>query len=234
MKDLVDYKKIEYLASNLLRSIWHNREELWPNKLHSYFDALDPVLACSRLGINYEQHQLLNDQFSEKGINYKVAGLIDRQSNKIVVSQDFSLEERRFTTAHELGHWLLHNDVVMHRDKPISNFNYKDIQRPLMEREADYFAACLLMPRKLVEKCINDNFALNTPIHINETISYWLSPDDPDSILRAEYDSLSREFAIARCSNFNSTPITPMAKLFKVSYKAMAIRIKKLNLIKWP
>ena len=54
----------------------------------------------------------------------------------------------RFSTAHELGHYLLHKDNVI--------IDYRSNQRtslkPKKEIIADYFAANLLMPESLVRK----------------------------------------------------------------------------------
>lgn len=51
--------------------------------------------------------------------------------------------------AHELGHALLHVGLeAMHRDRPVDGpYNSTDIK----ERQANKFAACFLMPSKLVE-----------------------------------------------------------------------------------
>lgn len=46
---------------------------------------------------------------------------------------------KNFTIAHELGHWTLHKNLVGKSSKQI-------------EREADWFAACLLMPEKWVRE----------------------------------------------------------------------------------
>lgn len=59
---------------------------------------------------------------------------------------------QRFTIAHELGHFFLHPrkdtfvDQVSYRD------NKKDILRTPTERQANMFAAALLMPNSLLEK----------------------------------------------------------------------------------
>lgn len=57
------------------------------------------------------------------------------------------LQKRRFITAHEYGHYVLHkssNEIYAHRDTASKN--------ALLEKEADYFARCLLMPEKLVQE----------------------------------------------------------------------------------
>lgn len=58
-------------------------------------------------------------------------------------------ERRRFIAAHEYGHFILHydgNEIFAHRD-------YSEKEEPA-EEEADYFARCLLMPRRLVKIAI--------------------------------------------------------------------------------
>lgn len=60
---------------------------------------------------------------------------------------------QRFTIAHEIGHFLLHNpDDVVYRDV-IENYN--NLIDRIREREANGFAAELLMPESLLSKTIN-------------------------------------------------------------------------------
>ena len=164
---------IENEATKILREIWEKRESLWPNARHSPFDVIDPKLVCEFLKIEYIEHSELGDQFSDKGVKYKIAGLIDRQQKKIVVSRDFPSQEIRFTAAHEIGHWLLHPNQILHRDRPISNFEVRS-NRPTIEKEADYFSACLLMPKKLLKYQFQETFFTKPPLHFDDTISFWL------------------------------------------------------------
>lgn len=64
---------------------------------------------------------------------------------RIFVEANHSNTRQRFTIAHELGHLLLHPDTYIHRDtkRQIHSSSYK-------EREANQFAAELLMPRWMV------------------------------------------------------------------------------------
>ena len=67
----------------------------------------------------------------------------------IGVNSDESPRRQRFTIAHELGHFFLHPNkdaFVDYRD------NQKKRIRTLKEREADLFAASLLMPRQELNK----------------------------------------------------------------------------------
>ena len=67
----------------------------------------------------------------------------------IGVSTSEPLVRQRFTIAHELGHFFLHTDkdaFVDYRD------NMKGIVRTAREKEANMFAAALLMPRHTLLK----------------------------------------------------------------------------------
>jgi hypothetical protein len=61
---------------------------------------------------------------------------------------------RRFTISHELGHWCLHRQ----QGKPVYCRSGEVVEaderpeRPLSEREADAFAAALLMPPELMRR----------------------------------------------------------------------------------
>lgn len=67
-------------------------------------------------------------------------------NNRLDEEPDF-YKRRRFITAHEYAHFILHNNgapIFAHRDD-------SERESP-MEKEADYFARCLLMPRQLIEQ----------------------------------------------------------------------------------
>lgn len=80
----------------------------------------------------------------------------DTQTHNLIVINsvirgcpDF-LKRRRYIAAHEYGHYVLHkksDEIYAHRD-----YTKKDA---LLEKEADYFARCLLMPRELIEKTLS-------------------------------------------------------------------------------
>ncbi len=69
-------------------------------------------------------------------------------TKKIVVNNFRSIEDKRFTVAHELGHYFLHknrldNLVLLREHKKDIEPSEKDF-----EDEADFFAACILMPKQ--------------------------------------------------------------------------------------
>lgn len=226
---------IQEEARRLLIEIWNNKELLWPDQQLRPIQMLCPKVASHILGLEYQEHtDLDNGIFPYKGKNrFKAAGLIDRQSKKIAVSMDFPIKTVRFTAAHEIGHWILHPNKVMHRDRPIDGSNSTNARRPQAEREADYFAACFLMPANLLESIFEELFLTNLFI-FNDTSAFHLNPNCSDSLLRAEENSLDREFALARCRSFNNNYFDSLSDQFRVTESAMAIRIKELKLVRWP
>lgn len=84
-----------------------------------------------------------------------ISGFIDRQAGtyRIVVNSLHARARRRFTAAHELGHLIFHRDLLDEgvgdnrayrtegTDQPNKNI------RPIHERQANTFAANVLMPR---------------------------------------------------------------------------------------
>lgn len=81
----------------------------------------------------------------------------DRDSGKCVigVNDSHASNRRRFTVAHEIGHYLLHEDSDVHVD---SRFQVKHRNQLSSEgtsdeeREANLFAAELLMPASFLEE----------------------------------------------------------------------------------
>lgn len=121
----------------------------------------------------------------------------------------------------------------MHRDRTIGGLNKNIVTRPLREREADYFAACFLMPRKLIITEFKKRFG-NVPFKFDDLKSFQLCKDDPQSLLYSDREELKRELNLARCDFYMNSPIKPLFKMFGVSITSMAIRLNELELISWP
>jgi Zn-dependent peptidase ImmA (M78 family) len=61
-----------------------------------------------------------------------------------------------FTAAHELGHIILHEQAVLHRDRPFDGSS--NIPKDLIEQQADKFAALFLMPANVVKDVFYEIF----------------------------------------------------------------------------
>lgn len=86
-----------------------------------------------------------------------ISGCLIRKDGRgiIGVNPDQSPTRRRFTIAHEIGHWLLHKGEEIHVDRTQSfQVNFRDSKSAVAlypdEIEANFFAAELLMPTEFI------------------------------------------------------------------------------------
>lgn len=102
-----------------------------------------------------------------------VSGLLSIENGlgTIGYNQTESKVRRRFTIAHELGHYELHrdkSDLFVDKQFIYRSQNSGDtIEKKIMEQEANYFASAILMPSNLLRKqieSINIDLASETTI----------------------------------------------------------------------
>jgi len=118
---------------------------------------VDPVEEAKKYGINV----YADTDFSK--LNHGESGMIEKDGDNITIYVDpnDSLERQRFTTAHELGHYVsghLDDNTKMLRD---STKSYSQNNYDFKEYEANNYAANLLMPKDKLEFLLN-NEGLNT------------------------------------------------------------------------
>lgn len=98
----------------------------------------------------------------EGDLQNKASGAIryDKDNDKfqIVVNKSDSLVRKRFTIAHELGHYFMHKDVLIDEELHIDTL-YRNADESTKEREkdAEYFAGALLMNKLLIEKMYSES-----------------------------------------------------------------------------
>ena len=115
---------------------------------------VDPVKIASMEGI-----KVLNAKFSEDDMS----GMISKNGDELIILVNYKEypHRKRFTIAHELGHYFLHlNKDGEFIDRSYDLFRVEDdIQTnankdKLKEVQANKFAAAILMPRELINKAI--------------------------------------------------------------------------------
>ena len=82
----------------------------------------------------------------------EASGVCDFSKKKILVNFADIPARRRFTIAHELGHWMLHRSIYHANPAEyrfLPRFQWTDNAGPL-EQEANRFAAHLLVPDRLL------------------------------------------------------------------------------------
>lgn len=149
---------IEAKASGVLENVFGNFSNIkLPISLSSIIDKYNLTL---RTG-----------QFEDKN----VSGVFSRTDHEIYVADDESPNRKAFTVAHELGHYFLHEDKdtdVFLREQ-ILNLTEESREN---EKEANWFAASLLMPEKLIEKyylLTKDIDVLSTLFGVSPTAVYY-------------------------------------------------------------
>ena len=158
------------------------------------------------------------------------AGFIDKSKKYVGVSSQFPLPVRNFTTAHELGHALLHDIDSRHRDRALDGGSVPDT-RDRIEVEADKFAAFFLMPEKLVRSEFRKRF-LTEQFHISDETAFALISDSQDALRRkCSNDKQRLARLLAGTGNYDGKNFESMSEYFKVSISAMSIRLEELNLI---
>ncbi|AJI74296.1 hypothetical protein BZ13_1585 [Francisella philomiragia subsp. philomiragia ATCC 25015] len=124
----VDYEKAEKKANSLL-----NSATTFPVDLKKICDDLQITI---------------KDVSSIENPRYKkddISGLCDKSNNIIYINTKDAPVRQLFTLAHELGHYMLHEN-----SEPLPRhtaYNYDPL-----ELEANHFAANLLMPTKVFKK----------------------------------------------------------------------------------
>jgi len=113
-------RSVRAAARDLLLQLWNRREQFWCKTLSllEFLRASPEATITEILGFRLEKPEeiLPNSTRPEEGkLSFETAGFVDRKARRVVIAQKFDLPWRRFTTAHEIGHVVLHPDVVYHR-----------------------------------------------------------------------------------------------------------------------
>lgn len=224
----MDRIKIEKQARLVQYEIWHNRDALFPLGVPSPLAMFQPDIAARALGVEYEHREQLG-RFGNGRDRFETAGMIDRTRGIIAVSTRFPYPARRFTGAHEIGHFVMHPHEVMHRDRPI--FDTYRRERPPQEQEADYFAACFLAPKKLVEEEFMARFIKKPPLPLTDTVAWNLLGESAHELFGPSAGSLDFAAAVAGAASFNGKHFKSLADHFGISVSAMAIRLQELGLV---
>ena len=221
------YDFIEQQSRKLQRLIL---KKLFPEGHSDFFSVLEPEYAARVLDMDYVVEETLGN-FGSGRDRFEVAGAIDRRLKTISVSRRFKREVIRFTGAHEIGHCVLHQDEVMHRDRPVHGLSLNQHKLNPKEREANYFAACFLVPEKLLLKTYRSLFG-EPPFQFDENTSFFLAHDDPDRLIRPEQGSLDRELSLACHEPFHDgQKFKSLAEQFRVSATTMAIRLREVGIV---
>ena len=197
------------------------------------------------LGIEFDDmHRLLGVPRSGPGPDPDVLGAMFFDERRIVIDESLDPEENpskegryRFTLAHEGGgHWRLHRHLFVKNQAQVSLFNEPVVPAVVcrssqakepVEWQADFYASCLLMPRKLVMAAWDEMFPDRKP--------RVLQPNTPINHPFVEVPRVERQIGDYDCSETDDNALNriarPLAEQFFVSPIAMRIRLEKLGLL---
>lgn len=224
--------QIEKEARRLQVEIWSNRELIFPIGVPPVHAIVDPRVVADFLGLEYELLERISAVDGHR--DYAAAGMINRQRGIISISAQFNYSIQRFTGAHEIGHWILHphlGSTTVHRDLPLSRSVNNTHTRSQIEKEADYFAACLLAPRKLVINEFKKRFG-EPPLVLTEHLAFHLMGAQHQDLYINPHNSLNFAATVAGANKYDRFRFSSLADQFGMSVSAMAIRLQELGLIK--
>lgn len=84
-----------------------------------------------------------------------VAGFIHFPTSRIYVNHDDPVNRQTFTVAHEFGHWVLHRELFKTNPEKYETLRRRpigELEKNPQEKEANAFAAHLLVPRKYLDE----------------------------------------------------------------------------------
>lgn len=135
MKEIPDFKKAEAAALKILQE----------NYITSWPVPVEELIEFHGLG-------LILSEFTDG----EISGVIDLNKKYLYINFSDSPQRKRFTIAHELGHWILHRTELAANQEIAVLY-----RRPLgteeidvLEQEANCFAANLLVPEVMLRKAI--------------------------------------------------------------------------------
>ncbi len=107
---------------------------------------VDVVSIAKKLGL--EVYSVIMSSGRSGDIRY------DRDANKayIEVNRAHPVTRQRFTVAHEISHFIHHQDKLVEKGQLDRNNEFKDAQEIALEHKADKEAAEILMPESIVEE----------------------------------------------------------------------------------
>lgn len=228
-------------ARRILFDVWNRKNEICPHA--ASYDDLFPIsikmIIEDYLRLIFDEPDDIPLFFSERKHGQQrvvIAGLVDRKNRKITIARNFSADCRRFTGAHEIGHWILHPNLLYLRERPMSGNEFGGKRRPKVEEDADFFAAELLMPTKyLVHKFFEIFGGPIDGTKPNEGLAFWLSCSSKNEIDPSEFASWpkrERSKLIARASVLGGRHFKPLVKHFGVSLTAMARQLEDCYLVR--
>jgi hypothetical protein len=199
--------------------------------------AIDDIIEKHlKIGIEFDDtHRLFGVPRSGIGFDPDILGAIFFEQKRIVIDESLDPDENpakegryRYTAAHEVGHWRLHRHLfgkdpaqtsLLEPNAPPSVICRTSQTKARIELQADLYASCVLMPRKLVFAAWDEAF----PDRKQRVLQPETPIDHPFVEIARDFDE-SEDQALEQFAK-------PFAERFLVSPIAMRIRLERLGLL---
>lgn len=222
--------EIEELVRQLQNTLWLQRGKIWKNTPENPMQILRPDVVLRKvMGYIYLQSDTLG-AYEVDGERFEIAGLIDKSQKLVQVSKRFPQETQNFTAAHELGHAVLHRQILLHRDRPIDGSI--TTSKNLEEMQADKFAAYFLMPTTLTKEVFLTIFQMPKFV-INESTALALGAGGINRLKQRCQNNRGLARLLASTEYYGGKSFNNLAKFFGVSVETMAIRLEELDLVEF-
>lgn len=209
-------ERIEFFKAQ----IWRNRPAGTGNSIGELLTILSP----EHIANTYEVTIVRMEELFIRDLHYEVGGLLDRSNRTIYLATKFGPEFEKFTALHEIGHYLCHPDVQMHRDSPIESplsRHRSDSNDRGTEIEANWFAVGLLLSPMLVSRAFVDRFGVDLFIQTDES-RYYLGEFE---------NSLDLSRALVSSEMFGGRAFRSLKSQFGLSIDAMAYRLGEIGIV---
>jgi len=130
----------------------HNRFDFatWVQKIHKENNQHSPPINVFNIANNegIDLKYLPKKKVSERGIEGELSYANRKKQWTIYFNGHNTTTRQKFTVAHELGHYFVHNNFF----QDSSDTMFRDVQWDMAELQANQFASELLMPVEMVVK----------------------------------------------------------------------------------
>ena len=228
-QDRYSKEDLRQIVRNLHFELWQNRNQIWTDTEQLQpVNIIDPATTFSLHGYDFEETLTLGQDVID-GERVEIAGFVDNEKKIAKVSRKFAPDVRRFTSAHELAHALLHEQKTLFRDRALDG-GATGLNRPPMELESDLFATFFLMPEVQVRDIFTQIFG-REQFDVNHASAFALGFNGIGALRSALPSVRHLSARLATTSFYLGVPTRSLCEIFGVSQTAMAIRIEELSLI---
>ena len=108
---------------------------------------IDPEFVAESIGVDVVYVKFEGETAS------KISGFYDVEEETIYINKEIGAGRKNFTIAHELGHHVMHREYAASENYTVMpRNNHYEGEKPSEEKEADAFAAELLVPMTMLKR----------------------------------------------------------------------------------